>query len=107
VPGTAIVNVGSQLEILTNKALTSGLHRVVRAPGEQLKFDRYSVLVGTRAANNFSMKPLQSPQISPVLDEATAKIATMTSGQWGSLNVGGFDKYVSDRTKRQEILIIP
>jgi isopenicillin N synthase-like dioxygenase len=62
VPGTAIVNVGSQLEILTNKALTSGLHRVVRAPGEQQKFDRYSVLVGTHAANRFPMKPLQSPQ---------------------------------------------
>jgi len=107
VPGTAIVNVGSQLEILTNKALTSGLHRVVRAPGDQLKFDRYSVLVGTRAANNFPMKPLQSPQISPVLDAATAEIATMTSAQWGSLNVGGFDKYVSDRTQRQEVLIIP
>jgi isopenicillin N synthase-like dioxygenase len=106
VPGTAIVNVGLQLETLTNKALTSGLHRVVRAPGEQQKFDRYSVLVGTRAANNFPMKPLQSAQISPVLDEATAKIATMTSGQWGSINVGGFDKWVADRTQRQETLII-
>jgi isopenicillin N synthase-like dioxygenase len=99
--------VGSQLEILTNKALTSGLHRVVRGPGEQHKFDRYSVLVGTREANHFSMKPLQGAQISPVLDAVTAEIAKLTSGQWGSLNVGGFDKYVSDRTERKEVLIVP
>ncbi|KAK9577979.1 hypothetical protein V6Z92_008672 [Aspergillus fumigatus] len=107
VPGTAIVNVGNALEILTNKALTSGLHRVVRAPGEQLPFDRYSVLVGTRPANSFPMKPLQSPQISPVLDPAAAEIATMTSGQWGTHNIGSFNNWVKARTERQEVLIIP
>jgi hypothetical protein len=31
----------------------------------------------------------------------------MTSGQWRSLNVGGFNKRVSDRSQRQEVLIIP
>ncbi|KAB8228277.1 2-oxoglutarate-dependent dioxygenase [Aspergillus alliaceus] len=107
VPGTAIVNVGNALEILTNKALTSGLHRVVRAPGEQVPFDRYSVLIGTRPANNFSMKPLQSPQISPVLDPSAAEIAKMTSGQWGTHNIGSFNNWVKARKERQDVLIIP
>ncbi|EAT79360.1 hypothetical protein HBI56_050930 [Parastagonospora nodorum] len=106
VPGTAIVNVGSQLEFLTNKALTAGLHRVVRAPGEQNNFDRYSVLVQTRWANRLPMKPLQSPQISSVLDEAATQIATMTGGEWSSQGVGSFSKWVTDRTQRKEVLIV-
>ena len=106
VPGTAIVNIGNALEVLTNKALTAGLHRVVRAPGEQAPFDRYSVLVGTRAANRFPMKPLQSPQISPLVDAANAEIAKMTSGQWATHNIGSFNNWVKERKEREDILII-
>ncbi|KAI1473125.1 uncharacterized protein F4812DRAFT_454942 [Daldinia caldariorum] len=35
----------SGLELLSNGALTSGLHRVVRAPAAQAPHDRYSVLI--------------------------------------------------------------
>lgn len=106
VPGTAIVNVGNALQVLTNKSLTSGLHRVVRAPGEQTPFDRYSVLIGTRVANDFPMKPLQSPEIEPVIDPANVEIAKMTCGQWGTHNIGSFNNWVKDRKERQDVLII-
>jgi isopenicillin N synthase-like dioxygenase len=52
IPGTAIVNCGDALELLSNSTLKSGLHRVVRAPGEQTTFAKYSVLLGTRPRND-------------------------------------------------------
>ncbi|ROV97138.1 hypothetical protein VMCG_07467 [Cytospora schulzeri] len=106
VPGTAIVNIGDALEVLTNKALTSGLHRVVRAPGSQGPFDRYSVLVGTRPSNTFPMKPFQSPAISPEVDPANAEIVKMTSGEWGTYKISSFGNWVKARRERNEALVI-
>ncbi|OTA99529.1 hypothetical protein M426DRAFT_67657 [Hypoxylon sp. CI-4A] len=107
IPGTAILNIGLMLEILTNNALTAGLHRVVRAPGLQAPYDRYSVLIGTRAANDFPMKPFKSCVISPVLDPAIADIAKMTSGEWGSQKIGAFNDWVKERETKREVLVLP
>lgn len=107
VPGTAILNIGQMLEMLTNNALTAGLHRVVRAPGPQAPFDRYSVLIGTRAANDFPMKPFKSSMIPPVLDPAVADIVKMTSGEWGSQKIGAFNDWVKERQARKEALVLP
>jgi isopenicillin N synthase-like dioxygenase len=106
VPGTAILNIGDALEVLSNKVLTSGLHRVVRAPGMQAPHDRYSVLIGTRAANSFPMKPLQSPLIPTVVDPSNVEIAKMTSGEWGTHKIGSFNKWVKARKERQDVLVM-
>lgn len=106
VPGTAILNIGDALEMLSNKVLTSGLHRVVRAPGKQAPHDRYSVLIGTRAANTFPMKPLQSPLIPAEIDPANVEIAKMTSGEWGTAKIGSFNTWVKGRRERQDALLM-
>ncbi|KOS21699.1 Gibberellin 20 oxidase 1-A [Escovopsis weberi] len=106
VPGTAIVNVGLALEVLTNKALTAGLHRVVRPPGKQMAHDRYSVLVGTRMAHTYPMRPPPSPLISTVVAPEYKEFVEMTSQEWGNARVKDFDKWVAERTKRQEALFV-
>ncbi|KAH8167872.1 hypothetical protein CIB48_g385 [Xylaria polymorpha] len=72
VPGMTIVNMGDALEVLTNGALTSGLHRVVHAPAAQAPHDRYSVLISLRPANTWPMTPLESPAIPPLSDARKA-----------------------------------
>jgi isopenicillin N synthase-like dioxygenase len=78
-PGYAIVNLGDAMEIFTNKVLKSGIHRVVKAPGEQRPHDRLSVLVATRPENNSPMKAFESSVIP--FREHDAHF--MTSLEWG------------------------
>lgn len=82
IPGYAIVNLGDAMEVLTNKVLRSGLHRVVKAPGQQAPFDRYSVVVGARPNNKAIMRAFKSPMIPEDTPEQ-AKAEVMTSEQWG------------------------
>lgn len=78
-PGYAIVNLGDAMEILTNKVLKSGIHRVIKSPGQQRPYDRLSVLVGTRPENNSLMKAFESPLI-PLCGQ-NGRI--MSSLEWG------------------------
>lgn len=86
-PGHAIINLGDALQILTNNVLKSGKHRVVKAPGPQAGFDRYSVLLGTRPANATPMTALKSPRIPEyTADQANAEV--INAQQWGAKSVG-------------------
>lgn len=88
-PGYAIVNLGDAMQILTNKVLKSGMHRVVKAPGEQAAYDKYSVLVVSRPADNTPMKAFKSPVIPNNMPEQ-AITEVMTCKQWGNDKVKAF-----------------
>ncbi|KAK3311876.1 oxidoreductase [Apodospora peruviana] len=107
VPGTAIVNMGDALELLTNGALTSGLHRVVRAPREQAPHDRYSVLLSLRPANTWPMTPLESPVIRPLTaaaKEAKAAAPVLTCAEWGAAKLKALGGRFTEREQRKERL---
>jgi len=88
-PGYAIVNLGDAMQLLTNNVLKSGVHRVVKAPGEQAIYDKYSVLVVSRPADKTPMKAFKSPSIpNDAPEPANAEI--MTCEQWGNDKVKAF-----------------
>ncbi|KAI1075024.1 hypothetical protein F5B20DRAFT_573738 [Whalleya microplaca] len=103
VPGTAIVNMGDALELLSNGALTSGLHRVVRAPAAQAPHDRYSVLISLRPANTWPMTPLDSPVIPPLTDAQKAA-PVFTCAKWGSAKLKALGECFTTREQRKELL---
>lgn len=96
-PGYAIVNLGDAMEIFTNKVMKSGLHRVVKAPGPQAPYDKYSVLLGTRPYLQALMKPFDSPLI-PALEREQAAAEVLTSEQWGSSKIKGLQD-LTEKTK--------
>ncbi|KAL6704643.1 hypothetical protein ACN47E_008040 [Coniothyrium glycines] len=57
-PGHLLVNGGWMLEILTNRVMRAGWHRVVNAPGSQAPFDKLSVLFGMRPKDVAPMRAL-------------------------------------------------
>ncbi|OIW35497.1 Clavaminate synthase-like protein [Coniochaeta ligniaria NRRL 30616] len=65
VEGHAVVNLGDAMVTFTNGRLKSAKHRVVPAPGEQGRHDRYSVVYFVRPHNDALMKPL------PKFDDGT------------------------------------
>ena len=81
-PGFAVVNLGDAMEVFTNKVLRSGLHRVIKAPGEQAAFDKYSVLIVARPEEHTPMKAFKSPVIPQDTPEQ-AKDEVYTSIEWG------------------------
>ena len=82
-PGCAVVNLGDAMEVFTNGVLKSGLHRVIKAPGEQKVYDKYSVLIVARPEDQTPMKAFQSPLI-PADTPEQAKAEVFTSVQWGN-----------------------
>ncbi len=93
-PGYAVVNLGDAMEIFTNQVLKSGIHRVIKAPGQQRPYDRYSVLVATRPENHCLMKALESPLI-PVREQ---RGEIMTSLAWGHSLINGIRKREAEAT---------
>lgn len=91
--GSAIVNLGDAMEVFTNQVLRSGLHRVVKAPGEQIIHDKYSVLIVARPENSTPMKPFQSPMLPlPTPGEASAPI--YTSIEWGNNKIKALQDHI-------------
>lgn len=95
-PGYAIVNLGDAMEIFTNKILKSGIHRVVKAPGEQRSHDRLSVIIATRPKNSSLMKAFEGPLI-PV-QEQNGRI--MSSLEWGHSLIAGIRMREAEAAKR-------
>lgn len=65
-PNHAIVNLGDAAVKWTGGVLCSGRHRVVPAPGEQGKFDRYSVVYFVRPEDKAVLKRLEAPGIPKI-----------------------------------------
>ncbi|KAH0548670.1 hypothetical protein GP486_007786 [Trichoglossum hirsutum] len=80
-PDHAIVNLGEALQALTNGVLKAGKHRVVAPPGNQVNFDKYSVIVSTRPTDDTIMRCLQSPLIPPETEEQISE-GNFTIKQW-------------------------
>jgi len=84
--GHAIVNLGDAMQIFTNGKLKSGKHRVVTAPGDQNRLDRYSVLVTSRPALDTPMRACKSP----VIPRSEKEEEVETCGEWGDNCVKSF-----------------
>ncbi|KAI9699568.1 MAG: hypothetical protein M1820_007066 [Bogoriella megaspora] len=96
-PGYAIVNLGDAMEIFTSSILKSGVHRVIKAPGQQRPHERLAVLIATRPENNSLMKALKSPIIPTHKQDGPA----MTSLEWGhSIIVGIRNKLQAEAEAR-------
>ncbi|KAJ5672844.1 UPF0676 protein [Penicillium longicatenatum] len=65
IPGTATVNIGDTLSLLSNGFLKSTIHRVASPPRDQWAYDRFGLMYFTRPRNDLVLKPLVN--ISPVL----------------------------------------
>lgn len=93
VPGTAVVNLGDAMEVFTNKVLKSGLHRVIKAPGQQKAYDKYSVLIVSRPENNTPMKSFKSPVIpQDTPDQSQAPV--YTSIEWGHNKIKALQDFI-------------
>lgn len=62
-PNHAIVNLGDAAVKFTGDLFCSGRHRVVPAPGEQGRFDRYSVVYFVRPEDKAVLRRLEAPGI--------------------------------------------
>ncbi|KAK7745771.1 hypothetical protein SLS53_002488 [Cytospora paraplurivora] len=62
-PNHAIVNLGDAAVKFTGGLFCSGRHRVVPAPGEQGRFDRYSIVYFVRPEDKAVLRRLQAPGI--------------------------------------------
>ncbi|KAI0368888.1 Clavaminate synthase-like protein [Pilatotrama ljubarskyi] len=90
-PGHAICNVGDALAIFSGGILRSNLHRLMPPPGQQSRYERYSVAFFTRPKNAVVLRPLaeQSRKIA----EAVAKNpkeeynSGVTAGEWTSRRI--------------------
>lgn len=67
-PNHAIVNLGDAVVKWTGGVLCSGRHRVVPAPGEQGRLDRYSVVYFVRPEDEAVLKRLEAPGIPKLRD---------------------------------------
>ncbi|KAI8990676.1 Clavaminate synthase-like protein [Trametes punicea] len=85
-PGHAICNIGDALAIFSGGILRSNLHRVMPPPGQQSRFERYSVAFFTRPKNSVVLRPLvdQSRTIADaVLENPKAEFYSgATAGEW-------------------------
>lgn len=93
VPGTAVVNLGDAMEVFTNNVLKSGLHRVIKAPGQQRAHDKYSVLIVARPEENTPMKSFKSPMIpEDTPEQANAQV--FTSMEWGHNKIKALQDFI-------------
>lgn len=79
-PNHAIINLGDASVKWTGGVLCSGRHRVVPAPGEQGKFDRYSIVYFVRPENDAILKRLEAPGI-PKIEPGKEK-PEITAKEW-------------------------
>ncbi|KAL9002897.1 MAG: hypothetical protein Q9188_004203 [Gyalolechia gomerana] len=106
-PGCAVVNLGDAMEVFTNGVLKSGLHRVIKAPGQQRVHDKYSVLIVARPEDQTPMKAFKSPMI-PEDSPEQARAQVFTSIQWGNNKIKALqdviDKIQSERRGKSDKL---
>ncbi|KAI0334054.1 Clavaminate synthase-like protein [Cubamyces sp. BRFM 1775] len=85
-PGHAICNVGDALAIFSGGILRSNLHRLMPPPGQQSRYERYSVAFFTRPQNSVVLRPLVED--SDTIADAVAKnpkeefYGGATAGEW-------------------------
>ena len=106
-PGCAVVNLGDAMEVFTNGLLKSGLHRVIKAPGQQKAYDKYSVLIVARPEDQTPMRAFKSPLIpADTAEQADAEV--LTSIQWGNNKIKALqdiiDKIQSQRAGKTDNL---
>lgn len=77
-PGKAIVNLGDAAVKFSGGVLCSGRHRVVPAPGEQGKLNRYSIVYFVRPEDDLVLKRLEAPGIPKGEDDGEQ----ITAKEW-------------------------
>ncbi|KAJ3552763.1 hypothetical protein NM688_g3981 [Phlebia brevispora] len=86
-PGHAICNIGDALAVFSGGILRSNVHRIVTAPKEQAKYERWSTAFFTRPADYVELTALTDE--SPMIAEAVNKLQDpnryctgQTSAEW-------------------------
>lgn len=92
-PNHAIVNLGDAAVKWTGGVLCSGRHRVVPAPGEQGKFDRYSIVYFVRPEDSAVLKRLEAPGIPKL--EPGEKEEVITAKEWILKQVTGLGQQLA------------
>ncbi|KZS96785.1 Clavaminate synthase-like protein [Sistotremastrum niveocremeum HHB9708] len=85
IPGHAVCNIGDALKIFSGGILRSNIHRVVAPPGEQRKYDRWSLGYFARPTNTVILRALEdkSSVIAEAVKNSSDKFDTNTSaGDW-------------------------
>lgn len=101
-PNCAVVNLGDSLVQFTGGALRSNMHRVMDAPGEQSKVDRYSFCYVLKPSINASMNRLKSNVIPPLADGE--EDVNCTYGEFHKRKTDGVKKGINDaKTFRDEL----
>ncbi|RPD55161.1 Clavaminate synthase-like protein [Lentinus tigrinus ALCF2SS1-7] len=91
-PGHAICNIGDALNIFSGGILRSNIHRVVPPPGEQAKYERWSLVFFTRPNDPVELRALSDQ--SAAIAESVAKAPSgkyepgVTAQQWLARRVG-------------------
>lgn len=93
-PNHAIVNLGDAAVKWTGGVLCSGRHRVVPAPGEQGKFDRYSIVYFVRPEDGAILKRLEAPGIPKI--EAGQEEPEINAKQWILQQARGLGQTIPD-----------
>lgn len=93
-PNHAIVNLADAAVKWTGGVLCSGRHRVVPAPGEQGKFDRYSIVYFVRPENQAMLKRLEAPGIPKV--EPGQEEPEINAKQWILQQARGLGQKIED-----------
>lgn len=94
-PNHAIVNLGDAAVKWTGGVLCSGRHRVVPAPGEQGKFDRYSVVYFVRPEDEAVLKRLEAPGI-PKLQPGEDDTEGIKAKEWIFKQARGLGQSLAD-----------
>ena len=89
VPGHVAINVADILSAWTNGLLVSPRHRVIRPPGKQSEWDRYSVAWFARAQADAPMRVLEESPHIPALKPGE-KEETMTASEWHAMRSRGY-----------------
>jgi len=86
IPGCAICNLGDAMAIFSGGILRSNLHRVVPPPGEQGKYERWSLVFFTRPGASQILEPIKESKMvtESASNPENARFNTggTTSGEW-------------------------
>ncbi|TFY68236.1 hypothetical protein EVJ58_g1136 [Rhodofomes roseus] len=97
-PGHAICNIGDSMHIFSGGILRSNMHRVIPPPGEQAKFERYSLVYFTRASDSVELRALVDD--SPLIAAAVADAPNAQARFWPGVSA---QEWLQRRVRNQRL----
>jgi len=100
IPGHAVCNLGDAMAIFSGGILRSNLHRVVPPPGEQSKYERWSLVFFTRPGNSVILEALSSE--SPMIADAVSKAVDASIYRSGQTASAWFARRIKNQRTRNQ-----